>query len=79
MRFIWILHQVNQLSLSINSAYTLANETQIAFNSFKNNADNSFISVSTYMYNKIGDQIYRTIIKDHVYVFSLLSLVSIYI
>ncbi|KAL9953585.1 hypothetical protein ACROYT_G041027 [Oculina patagonica] len=40
-----LFFKVNQLSLSINSAYTLANQTQSAFNSFKNNTDNSFISI----------------------------------
>lgn len=52
IRFIWFLFQMNQLSLSIESAYTLANQTESAFMSFRNNTEHSFISVSTH---KKGD------------------------
>ncbi|XP_078349489.1 uncharacterized protein LOC144634413 isoform X1 [Oculina patagonica] len=41
-----LLFKINQLNLSIHSAYALANQTESAFKSFKNNTEHSFISVS---------------------------------
>ncbi|XP_078350704.1 uncharacterized protein LOC144635477 [Oculina patagonica] len=38
--------KINQLNLSIDSSYALANQTESAFKSFKNNTEHSFISVS---------------------------------
>lgn len=38
---------MNQLGLSIDSVYTLANQTEKDFNAFKNRTEDSLKSVST--------------------------------
>ncbi|KAL9953609.1 hypothetical protein ACROYT_G041052 [Oculina patagonica] len=43
--------KIKQLNLSIDSAYALANQTESAFKSFKNNTEHSFISVSNGLRN----------------------------
>ena len=55
---------MNQLRLSIDSAYTLANKTESAFSSFKNNTESSFVSVSAYIVTKSANSLSK--IKDHI-------------